>query len=349
MSGQSSSSPSSKVAISPDLIDLGSTVIAIHQITSVQLREQYPLRWPGLALVLAGAGLGGFDVAGGVLPLSVQAGGSLRLWGAFLAIGMGLFGIIFARRLLLIRTADGAHHSLVSADAEELETTMAAIRTAMLDGAARSRTPPDEHRFDEPRRTLRPMSGELLSKVASSNSAAPATSSRHPARSERSVTGESSGAGSVRSAVNGANGATLSPVAGRNAGSPTAQAMPSDRGSGEAGSTSARASNGSAAVTPSLRPAGHHLRAAEAGAPRKDRAAEIERLVSFIREAQVPHFDALVALLDVPKHHFLDGRFGREDAVAHWQSFRTYVFDYLSAIDGLPALTREIERRIDLS
>jgi hypothetical protein len=89
-------------------------------------------------------------------------------------------------------------------------------------------------------------------------------------------------------------------------------------------------------------------RVAEAFAAAEPAAGEIERLITFLEAREVPHKDALIGLLRVVDDHLMGGGTTRDEATAHWQSFVDYVTQYLSTIQGLSPLTKDVGARIRL-
>lgn len=93
------------IHITPKVLDFGSRVVALHQVTSVASVKSRPLMPLGLLLLLGGAALVGYEVVlRGVTD--VLKGGSTRLWLALVASGLGIFAQVYQRRGLIIALAD---------------------------------------------------------------------------------------------------------------------------------------------------------------------------------------------------------------------------------------------------
>ncbi len=343
-----------RLDITPRVVDLGDRVIQLHHVVSVGRQALYPFRPLGGLLVLAGFGLIGNELAmRGLLAFRLQSGGSLPLWLGFGATGIGLFLLLYAKRVLMIRTSDGGRVELPSSSDEASAALILRIRHAMeeLGGhpGVRSASVP----------ALQPGAG---SQAAIPWSGAPAglpqqlpPSATRPQisvdpgvpqtvpsgrRGEGYANGHA-GRGSFGGSATTPEGLSMGdPSAGayRRAGGSTLPQQGAGVGGGErrlpGGEPVAQAAGREQLALPTAPPA---------GLARDDGSQELMALMDLVRRADVQHKEALLDLLKVVEDHYR-GRASREDAIAHWRSFADYVVQYLGDVDGLIAHSERFGR-----
>jgi hypothetical protein len=345
-----------KLEITPRVVDLGDRIIQLQHVVSVGRQALYPFRPFGALLVLAGFGLIGNEmVMRGLLAFKLQSGGSLPLWLGFGATGIGLFLLLYARRVLMIRTSDGGRVELPTSTDEAAASVILRIRHAMEEpgnastGRAVAQTTP----------ALQGTAGSQPAVTWSGPPAGlpqqlPAVQTRPQLTSDTAVShtvpigrrGEAYANGHAGRGAFGAGGAhaegvpTSELAAGayrRAGGTPVSQQM-QVTGGGErrasSGESVPQAAGREQLALPTVLPA---------GLARDDGSQELMALVEHVRRADVQHKDALLDLLKVVEDSYR-GRASREDAVAHWRSFADYVVQYLGDVDGLIAHTERFGR-----
>lgn len=359
--------PSAKLEITPKVIDLGDKVIQMTHVTSAGHGITHPFRPIGLAAILAAIGLVGFEVVTrGAAAFALKSGGSLLLWLGFAAAGIGLFLSLYARRLLVIRTADGARTVVPSSDENASAAVVGRIRDAMEVGGIQA--VPERGRGQpvqlgatpiDPSLGARPIADRGLQSTGPS-AHVPAQIASQPiftqplGGSRRPPEGAVNGHGSYANGV-GRSDPDL-------AGDPTAalgrralvqqapqQRLPADFGQQPAAMPT-RAGPSAIHADPSQHAAVREplaLPAAHTTAPptRDDGAHDLHLLMEHVRRADVQHKDALIDLLRVIEEHYR-GRASRDDAVAHWRSFADYVMQYLSDVDGMMTHTERFGRHM---
>ncbi len=349
--------PNAKLQITPKVIDLGDKVIQMTHVTSAGHGTTHPLRPAGLLLILTAAGLIGFEaVTRGAAAFVLKGGGSLYLWLGFAAAGVGLFLTLYARRLLIIRTADGARTTLPSGDDTASAAVVSRIRDAMEAAGSpvvgeRGRTQPLAIGMAAPDAAHGARNGGERSLPAT---AAPAQIASPPAYTQplggarRPAEAHANGYAGPGGYANGTGRAdagltaeTGGIVARRATTQPAAQRGPQDLPAMQAGGAMPSRSALPSTYTEALAPPA----AAPAAAQRDDGGLELQALMERVRRADVQHKDALLDLLKVVDEH-LRGRASREDAVAHWRSFADYVMQYLADVDGMMAHTERFGRHM---
>ncbi|MFM9938489.1 MAG: DUF6232 family protein [Hyphomicrobiaceae bacterium] len=96
-----------RLDITPDLLDLGTMVVRLNQITSVGRAERRPLRWLGVVLMVVAVLLIGFEAIFNLMAFSLKTKGSVKIWAACGAAGIGLFSLVYAQRCLAITLTGG--------------------------------------------------------------------------------------------------------------------------------------------------------------------------------------------------------------------------------------------------
>lgn len=353
--------PNAKLQITPKVIDLGDKVIQLTHVTSAGHGTTHPFRPAGVLLLLTAAGLVGFEaVTRGAAAFAVKSGGSLPLWLGFAAAGIGLFLSLFGRRLLVIRTVDGARTLLPASDDIASAAIVSRIRDAMEAAGApavieRARAQPLAIGAAAPDAAIAVRTGGERSLPAS---APPAQIASQPAYAQplggarRQAEGHANGYGGNSGYSNGSgtNGSG-EPAAGVAARRATTQPAATQRGPQElrghqeipAMQAGAALHQRSALPNTYVEPAA--VPAAAPAPQRDDGSPELQSLMEHVRHADVQHKDALLDLLRVVDEHFR-GRASREDAVAHWRSFADYVMQYLADVDGMMAHTERFGRHM---
>lgn len=342
--------------ITPKVIDFGSSVIQLSHVTRAGLSVQHPLRPAGWALLLVAAGLIGreFFQLGGkfVLP----ATGSVAVWAACGAAAVGIFSLAYARRSLLIATADGTRLLLPAGDAKFAESVTACIRDAIEAGPNAS----VKYQIDIAARNIETVS--LHEAVPGAGAAAHATigdvgaGGRHAAMASQRPMGLPSAAIGHAALKNGARVPLSSSLA-------TRQSDPFGATSGSAGSdrdivrrpdaSLERATPLNGVSASSAKPADLASRLATSAAglypnSRGDGLRDLTSLMSWVGRSDVQHKEALLDLLRVVEEHEKGGSVSRDDAQAHWRSFADYVQQYLGNMNELPDLTRRTGRSLGL-
>jgi hypothetical protein len=346
-----------RLDITPRVVDLGDRVIQLQHVVSVGRQALYPFRPFGALLVLAGFGLIGNElVMRGLLAFKLQSGGSLPLWLGFGAAGIGLFLLLYARRVLMICTSDGGRVELPTSTDEAAAAVILRIRHAMEElgsptssRAGASATPALQGTGGS--HPAVPWSGAPsgLPQQLPSGQARPQLTAEPGASQTVPVgrRGEPYANGHAGRGAFGSGGAlaegipTGDPAAGayrRAGGAPVSQQVPATSSGGDRRALGAEAMPQTAGREPLALPS-----MMPAGLARDDGSQELIALVEHVRRADVQHKDALLDLLKVVEDSYR-GRASREDAVAHWRSFADYVVQYLGDVDGLIAHTERFGR-----
>jgi len=357
------------IEITARTLDFGARVVAVGHITSVTYTRGRPFMGPGLALIaLALAGIG-YEVALSKGLAAIQAGGSTAIWLGLVALGVGVFALVYQRRRLVIACADGGKISLPVGREEFAKAFVARLGEAMradLNAPLHYRVDPKAETIeiltpaDLTLPALAPDRPELRSEGPNGAMGLPMAGGRHasqtPVRGNGALPHE--WPASVRSNGHGApvgtsgtftansrGPAQSEPAAAwpPHAGTPDSRigwpaegppfATPLAGGASPKGAATATHGQPHAEARPSQQPAG-------ATSPRR----ELDALIALVTRADIPHKRALLDLLAVVDDHLKGGRTERADAVAHWQSFASYVDQYLTGVEGLQALTRRVGR-----
>jgi hypothetical protein len=341
-----------RLEITPRVVDLGDRIIQLQHVVSVGRQALYPFRPLGALLILAGLGLIGNEmVMRGLLAFKLQSGGSLPLWLGFGAAGIGLFLLLYARRVLMIRTSDGGRVELPTSTDEAAAAVILQIRQAMEESGHAS----IGRAVDQVTSALQGTGGSQPAVPWSGPpQQLPAVQTRPQLTSDGGVSqtvpigrrGEAYANGHAARGAFGAGGGhaegipTGEPSAGayrRAGGTPVSQQM-QVTGGGERRALSAEAVPQTAGREPLALPS-----MMPSGLARDDGSQELMALIEHVRRADVQHKEALLDLLKVVEDSYR-GRASREDAVAHWRSFADYVVQYLGNVDGLIAHTERFGR-----
>lgn len=350
-----------KLEITPRVVDLGDRVIQLHHVVSVGRHTVHPFRPIGVVVMAVGAVLIGSEVVlRGAAAFALEAGGSLPLWFGFAALGIGLFLLLYVRRVLSIQTSDGRRVELSAASEEAAGDLILRIRGAMeaaggMHGTYKPGYPASALQAGGepaslPSQTMPPSAQSLPEAAGSGLPPFAAQGTGEPAGARTIPAGRHGGGYPNGHAVGSAFGGTPSPGAGsitdqavqayRRAGSGTAP--PQQR---EHGGLERRLTGPEAASTPTARDSLALPATLPSGFARDDGAQELHALMEHVRRSDVQHKEALLDLLRVVEEHYR-GRASREDAIAHWRSFADYVVQYLGNVDGLIAHTERFGRHM---
>ena len=326
-----------KFEITPAVIDFGERIVALRQVTTAGCRRGHPFRVLGIVLLLAAlAGLAWEAWFGSGLS-AIKTGGSTRLWVAFVVAGLAIFAIVYQRRTLLIRLADGSKIRLNGGSNEFQERVVACIGEA-LEADAGS---PFHAVVD-----MLAQSIETGAAAATSRSWQPATTDgvRSPAMTNGSANGKTDATrslphermagmphGAARNGHAPPRDSLEARIDGANQG-----AMGGMPGRWSAPPSGAVAGMGAGEPMPRIVPQQAEQRPLrEPSPPLRD----MEMLLDFVRRSDVQHKAALLELLAVVEDYLKGGGTVREDAASHWLSFSGYVHQYLTSVEGLVPLT----------
>lgn len=326
----------SRLEITARVIDLGHMVIQLHHVVSAGRHAVHPFRPAGVALMLVGLGLIGSEAfMRGVQAFKLQTGGSLPLWLGFAAIGIGLFLVLYARRILLIRTSDGGR---VELPASTEEAAVALV-----------------HRLLEAMEMARPTAPTTVAlettEATAGRGSSPLALPQQPMQGVRPQFGEGgipqtvplgrrpdgsvARGGVVAIPSEGGTTADGFPGGYRLAGMEQQQAVQIGLAAERRGPTDPvqQTALREAVVLPGSGPGRH------------EGAHDLAALMDHVRRADLQHKEALLDLLRVVEDHYR-GRASRDDAIAHWRSFADYVVQYLGDVDGLLAHTERFGRHM---
>ena len=360
-----------RLEIRNGLLDFGSTFYKLDQVTSVQRGERRPYRWLGVALILAGLALVGGEALLNPTGFQLKSGGSVNIWAACGAGGVGMFSFIYAQRCVTISLAGGEKLTLGITNGEFAGRLVEELRRAIRlpagtphhiiadleaftletdDSDDLPGEPPVSVGHEAP--VARPQAGlppamasplQLPPQMAASPSewpASPGADAMHP----RGPNGHPA-LPPLNNGIHAGMGERREPVEVRGLG-PSLAALAMRPGQAQAGP----AGGGFPMSAP---PMGHGpladppVRAQPA--PSQQPGRELAQLMDFVSRAQIQHKDALLDLLRVVDDYQSAGRGSREDAIAHWRSFSDYVSQYLTSVDGLPQLTERAGRSLGRS
>jgi hypothetical protein len=354
-----------KLEITPRVVDLGDRVIQLHHVVSVGQHRVHPLRPAGFVALAIGLGLiGNVAVTQGGAAFAPAAGGSVALWVAFAALGVGLFLLLYVRRVLSIQTSDGRRVELSAATDATATDLIQRVRHAMeaSGGAAFA------YRYGSA-----PSAAQGASEAAAMSQRGAASSGQPPqdaagqtvSQSNLPASWEQVGSrtmpagrhgGGYANGHAGGKGPGGSPTS--ESGSITEQAVQAYRRAGGGGTASPKSREQPATGASERRLTGPETGASAGGGEpfalpatlpsglvRDDGAQDLQALMEHVRRADVQHKEALLDLLRVVEDHYR-GRASREDALAHWRSFADYVVQYLSDVDGLIAHTERFGRHM---
>lgn len=327
-----------KLEITPWVVDLGHRIIQLRHVVSIGRHALHPFRPLGVLLLLAGLGLiGGEMMMRGAIAFELQSGGSLPLWLGFGAVGIGLFLLLYARRVLLIRTSDGGRVELAASSDEAAAALMLRVRNAMEAGSGLGVG-------HVPQGTQQAHGSADV--AGSAHAVLPVATQHHQSPTIRPQV-SSDAADTIRRAESYTNGHT-----GRGAfgGAVPPEGIPT----GEVETTAYQRAGSSTASHASTGAIARRQQSSEplalpstipAGLPRDDGSQELAALMEHVRRSDVQHKEALLDLLRVVEDHYR-GRASREDAIAHWRSFADYVVQYLGSVDGLIGRTERFGRHM---
>lgn len=366
-----------RLEITPDLLDLGGLVVRLDKIVSVGKAERRPLRPVGALLLLIAAGLLGFEFLFNPMAFTAVGKGSVKIWAACVAAGLGTFSLIYAQRCLAIAVASGGPVLLRIANQPFADQLLAELRRAIA------------HRPGTPLHVVADLVNE---KILATDADDPHAGHRgampygqagpHPSGPPYGPYGvpQPSALEPMAPAAHGngaypqppphVNGAGWPPLASpvtleppRQNGYPMApphaqpQQRPPVNGTYANGHGPSLAPNGAANGVPYGAPRGAQPPLNGGGpmaypgpltaGPRPGAVAgnrDLAALIETIATSGIEHKEALLELLRVVEDHELGGRTSREDALSHWQSFAEYAGQYLSGVDRVPALTAQVGR-----
>lgn len=368
--------PQPRLEINPRVVVLGDKVIRLAHVVSAGREATYPLRPLGLLLLVLGfVAIGSEFGLKGIGAFAIRNSGSLPLWLGFGATGIGVFLLLFVRRLLVIRTADGGR-TIVPAGSDEMSSTLvqrlreamefAATQTAVGVSLPHAGHPPAIG-VGEAGPGMRPASAPLglppgavagatrppLADPTGPPQTVPVGRRLEPYINGHAATGHAGQghvghappAGSVRTA-NGIGapasdlGAAVEAAGQRRL---PASALPHSPAGQIA--TAFGHPHEPSATQPQIREALSLPSTLPPFQPRDDGSRDLLQLMEHVRRSDVQHKEALLDLLRVVEDHYR-GRANREEAVAHWRSFADYVVQYLSDVDGLIAYTERFGRHM---
>jgi hypothetical protein len=343
---------------------LGDRVIQLQHVVSIGQHRVHPLRPAGFVALAIGLGLiGNVAVTQGSAAFAPVAGGSVALWVAFAALGVGLFLLLYVRRVLSIQTSDGRRVELSAASDATAADLIQRVRHAMEAGggafAYRSGSAPSAVQGGSEAAAMSqrgaPSSGQSPQDAAGQTLSSSTLPASWEQSGSRTVPAGRHGGGYANGHAGG-KGPGGSPTS--ESGSITEQAVQAYRRAGGGGTASPKQREQPTAGASERRLTGPETGASTAGGEpfalpatlpsgfvRDDGAQDLHALMEHVRRADVQHKEALLDLLRVVDDHYR-GRASREDALAHWRSFADYVVQYLSDVDGLIAHTERFGRHM---
>ncbi len=357
--------------ITPRVIDFGSRVVALAHVTSVDSCRTRPYMLLGVALLVAGGALVGLEIVSQGSIKGLISGGSTRLWGAFIAAGLGIFAQVYQRRGLEITLSDRSKIRIDANRDDFLQSVVTRIGEAMRAGpeadlhyivdaqqqtiqilTASTGSSPLRVQVEQAMPTVTAIPGGTAEPPFSINppSAAPPAWTQHsrgPLPHEvngRSHLRNGYPSGRIAGTPDAIHPITQQPLhlepATEFRPNPNSDSPPTYRyNGGGAPEGVAHAHNGHAAQVgraPAAAPSGSAI------GPR-----DLDKLIEFVRQAELQHKDALLNLLNVVDDYAKGGTTHQIDAIEHWQSFSSYVHTYLADVDGLAALTDSAGRRFE--
>ncbi len=120
-----------RLEVTPDLLDLGSLVVRRDKIVSVGKAERRPLRPVGAVLIVIAAALLAFEFMVNPTAFTAVGKGSVKIWAACVAAGLGTFSLIYAQRCLAIAVASGGPIMLRIANQPFADQLLAELRRAI--------------------------------------------------------------------------------------------------------------------------------------------------------------------------------------------------------------------------
>ena len=336
---------SSRLEITERVIDFGSHVVQLSQVTSVRVRRSSVLGIiVGSLLLIAGVGLLGLAIYAlidaflldGILNLislfGLIPGAILALLGRHLVFGM--------RSAVVVAASDGAKIAIPARREELLVSVFERIKQAL------STSGPHLIRVDLAKgsvETLTPNAplgdAEMIPGGAISSGldtqVDPAAAQAHQGHMPHG--GDTTPS---RQAQPASNGAIITPHdqgAGINGGHGRAGAGQNGHMGGANGRDSVPASQPVAMPAQAAEPVTANLR------PEARTIGQIDDLLVLMDDAKVPYQDDLERMLMQVRSHFVGDGVSRDDALANWHAFSEYARDYLSGVEGLIPLIDQVQ------
>lgn len=310
-------------------IDFGDRVVAVPQIAFAASRKGHPFKVLGVLLIVTAVALLAYEFVLGAGLTALKSGGSTGIWATFVLAGLGIFGLVYQRRALVIGLADGSKIRVSGGSSAFQQRVVGCIGDAMRAEA----DAPYDVAVDMNAGTIdgAPPAAPMPAPYAGPNGAA-----RNPPQRTATVPASLPPGAMPQDHMPAApyrNGhhAPLDTLEARlNTANPTRRTGPPASAPIEVQQSGEQPSwpNTGAPVT-GQRPV------REPSNPIRD----LDALVLFVRQSDIQHKAALLDLLAVVEDYLKGGGTIREDAVAHWQSFAGYVNQYLAGVDGLVPLT----------
>ena len=359
--------------ISRDIIEFGDRVVAVRQVVFAGCRHSHPWRPVGVGLLMLSIAGFAYETAMVDGLTTLKAGGSTKLWLAFVLAGISVFAIVYQRRALVLALADGSKIRLQGGSNEFQERVVACIGDAIkaAPGAAFHVS------VDLRAQTIDGLgySDQDAGAQATAVTRQPHTQATAQARTidRTDVTANTRMRLQQTASAGPANGRSLEPM-GVTRNEPERHA-PAGHAPGTngyphvVGGIDGRNDTSGPGMAPAWLPqvattsidtfpggqhpplAGHsgtHSAAQQAGVrPLRDASnplRDMETLIDFVRRSDIQHKAALLDLLGVAQDYLQGGATVRDDAIAHWHSFSAYVHQYLAAVDGLVPLTERASR-----
>jgi hypothetical protein len=126
----------SSIEVTPKIIDLGASVVPLANVTRAGIVVQHPLQSAGTWLLVLAGILLLFEASPFGSELRFPPRPSTLLWIVCGLGGLGVFMLAYARRRLVIATADGQRITLPPTDAQFAAAVTSCIREAVEHGAA---------------------------------------------------------------------------------------------------------------------------------------------------------------------------------------------------------------------
>ena len=124
----------SSIEVTSKVIDLGASVVPLAGVTRAGVVVQHPLQTPGTWLLVIAGILFAFEASPFGSGLRFPPKPSALLWTVFGLGALGVFMLAFARRRLVIATADGQRITLPPTDAQFAAAVTTCIREAIEHG-----------------------------------------------------------------------------------------------------------------------------------------------------------------------------------------------------------------------
>lgn len=322
-------------------IDFGDRVVAVSHIAFAASQKGRPFKVLGVFLIaVAIAGIG-YEALLGAGISTLNSGGSSRIWATFVLAGLGIFGLVYQRRALVIGLSDSSKIHLSGGSSAFQQRVVGCIGEAMAADAMRvdnaDNGPPFHVAIDmqaeiiegAPEAVVHATTVERQHPPAQTH--IPAQAAIPPTLPQQATQPPGAQPHAHMSGAPYRNGrhAPLDTLETRlNPNNPTLRAGPPSNGAIEVprvGDPPSWPNSSMGGARPAREPSN----------PIRD----LEALTLFVKQSDIQHKVALLDLLTVVDDYLKGGGTIREDAVAHWQSFAGYVHQYLASIDGLVPLT----------